>query len=58
MIRILSDFFKRPVKAPTNLESFARNIPRICIVRGGIWKGNILADIEELEEMDASEIPS
>ena len=29
----------------------------ICIEREGIWKGDILiADIEELEQMDASEI--
>ena len=36
----------------------ARNIPPICIVRGrGIWKGDLLvADIEELDNMDASEI--
>ena len=31
---------------------------RLCIVRGvKIWKGDIMvADIEELEEMDASEL--
>ena len=30
---------------------------RLCIIRGEIWKGDItVADIEELEEMDASEL--
>ena len=35
----------------------ARPISRLCIFRGRIWKGDIMvADIEELEEMDASEL--
>ena len=29
----------------------------MCVDRGGLWKGDILfADIEELENLDASEI--
>ena len=33
------------------------SFPWICVTRGGIWKGDIAtADIEALEEMDASEI--
>ena len=39
-------------------KSLARYVPWICAVRGGIRKGDILvADIEELETMDASENP-
>ena len=44
-----------------NLErKFYWIVPRICSVRGGrIWKGDVLiADLEELETMDASEIYS
>ena len=38
------------------LESSARNLPRICALCGGIWKGDIIvADIQELENLDASE---
>ena len=38
-------------------KSLARYIPWTCIKRGRIWNGVIMiADIEELEEMDASEI--
>ena len=36
-----------------------RHIPRLCVARGRreIWKGDIMiADMEELEQMDASEI--
>ena len=55
---ISSDFNERPVKSPLIWqERLTRNIPRICIGCGGIWKGDILvADIEEQEEIDASEI--
>ena len=54
----LSDFCTRPVKAPSIWqESFTWNIPRICVDCGGLWKGDtLIADIEELEKMDASEI--
>ena len=35
------------------------DVPRIRSVRGGIWKGDVLiADLEELEAMDASDIYS
>ena len=38
-------------------KSLARHFPWICVARGEIWKGDILvADIEQLEQMDASEI--
>ena len=40
-------------------ESFTWIVPRIRSVRAGIWKGDVLiADLEELETMDASEIYS
>ena len=40
-------------------ESLTWVVPRIRIVRGRIWKGDVLvADLEELETMDASEIYS
>ena len=36
---------------------FPENFLGICIVREGIWKGHILvSDIEELENLDTSEI--
>ena len=38
-------------------ESITRDLYRICLDRGGIWKGDILiADIDELENLGASEI--
>ena len=38
-------------------KSLARYILRLCIVCGWIWKGDVVVtDIEELEEMDASEL--
>ena len=40
-------------------ESFTWIVPRIRSLRGRIWKGDVLvADLEELETMDASEIYS
>ena len=40
-------------------ESLTWIVPWIRSVRGGIWKGDVLvADLEELETMDASEIYS
>ena len=46
-----------PISAKDQSRSLARYISRLCIVRGRIWKGDIIvADIEELEDMDASEI--
>ena len=40
-------------------KSFTSIVPRIRSLRGGIWKGDVLiADLEELETMDASEIYS
>ena len=49
-----------PVKNPSIWkESFTWIVPWIRSVRGGIWKGDVLiADLEELETMDASEIYS
>ena len=45
--------------ASVRSKSLAKYIPGLCVTRGGIWKGNILvADVEELEKMDASEIPA
>ena len=53
---------KGPVKNPSIWkESLTWIVPRIRFVRGGgcIWKGDVLvADFEELETMDASEICS
>ena len=52
-------FCERPIENTSIWsKSLARNISRLCIVRGRgrIWKEDILiADIQELEEMDASE---
>ena len=45
------------VTASVRLKGLARYISRPCVVRGEIWKGDIVvADIEEMEEMDASEL--
>ena len=51
-------FLRRTSQGSTNLvNSFTWNIPRIRIVRGRIWKRDVVvADIEELEMFDASEI--
>ena len=49
-----SYFCDRPVKAPL---IWSQSVSSICIECGGLWKGNILvADIGELENLDASEI--
>ena len=54
-----SDFCKRPVKAPPIWqESLAKNIPPTRIDRGGRICDIVVADIEELEKMDTSEIYS
>ena len=49
-----------PVKNPSIWkESLTWIVPRKRSLRGGIWKGDVLiADLEELETMDASEIYS
>ena len=51
---------KRPVKNPSIWkESLTWIVPWYALYAGGIWKGDILvADIEELETMNASEIYS
>ena len=51
-------FLHETSQGSTNLASmFSRNIPRICMNRWGIWKGDILvAGSEDLEHMDAAEI--
>ena len=51
---------RRTSQESINLEkSLTWIVPRICIVRWGIWKGDVLvADLEELVTMDASEIYS
>ena len=56
--RISPYVFERPIwTASVWLRSLARYILPLCIVRGRIWKGDIvIADIEEEEDMDASEI--
>ena len=56
--RISPYFCQRPVAtASVRQESLIRYIPRLCIVRGWYLKGDILvADIEQLEKMDGSEI--
>ena len=53
-------FWERPVKNPLVWkESLTWIVPRIRLYAGGIWKGDVLvADVEELETMDASEIYS
>ena len=58
LFAMFSDFCTRPAEAPPiGQESFTWDIPRICINRWRIWKGdNLVADTEELENMDASEI--
>ena len=49
--RISPYFCQRPVAtASVRSKSLARWIPWICVVRGRIWKGDVMvADIEELE---------
>ena len=43
--------------ASVRSQSLARFFSRLCVVRGEIWKRDIMvADIEEMEEMDASEL--
>ena len=51
------NFCERPVAtASVPFKSLTRKISRLCILRR-IWKGDIMvADVEELEEMDASEL--
>ena len=51
-------FCKRPLTTSIWSARLAMNIPWICVyTRVWIWKGDFLiADIEELEQMDASEI--
>ena len=45
------------MNSPIWRESIARNLTRICIDRGWLWKGDVLiAGLEELENVDASEI--
>ena len=40
-------------------ESLTWFVPRFALYAGGLWKGDVLvADLEELETMDASEIHS
>ena len=62
--------FGQPFKGPCHCEGPVKNlsiwkesltwiVPRISFVRGDFWKGDVLvADLEELETMDASEIYS
>ena len=56
--RISPYFCQRPVAtASVRSKSLARWIPWICVVRGRIWKGDVMvADIEELEQMNVSEL--
>ena len=50
---------RRTGQESINLESLTWIVPRIRSVRGGIWKGDVLiADLEELETMNASKIYS
>ena len=53
-------YCERSVKNPSIWkESLTWIVPRIRSERGGIWKGDVvIADLEELETMDASEIYS
>ena len=52
------EFCTRTVQSsPIRKVSSTWHIPRICISRGGNWKGDILvADTEELEKIDASNL--
>ena len=60
LVELLLYFCERPVKNPSICkESLTWIVPRIHCTRGWLWNGDILvADIEELETMDASEIYS
>ena len=50
---------RRTNQESINLESLTWIVPRYALYAGGIWKGDVLvADLEELETMDASEIYS
>ena len=57
---VLQYLCEGPVKNPSIWkENFTWIVPRIRSLRGGIWKGDVLiADLEELETMDAWEIYS
>ena len=47
-------FLRRTSQGSTNLvNSFTWNFPRICIVRGGIWKQDIM--VAEIEKLPCSE---
>ena len=56
----ITSYCEGSVKNPSIwAESLTWIGPRIRSVRGGIWKGDVLiADLEELETMDALEIYS
>ena len=60
----LVEYHPATAKDQSRIHQFGKKnitwiVPRIRFVRGGIWKGDVLvADLEELETMDASEIYS
>ena len=53
-----SDFSTRSINTSSIWQdSFTRNLSCVCIDRNGFWKGDaLIADLEELEKLDASEI--
>ena len=60
----LVEYHPITAKDQSRIHQFGKKVlpvlfPRIRVVRAGIWKGNVLvADLQELETMDASEIYS
>ena len=60
----LVEYYPVTAKDQSRIHQFGKKVlpgfvPRIRSLRGGIWKGDVLiADLEELETMDASEIYS
>ena len=48
-------FFEGPVEAPPIWQQFLTwHIPRMCIIRAGIWRDVLVVDIEELEKSTRS----
>ena len=58
----LVDYLPNSEKDKARIHQFGKNVspgifPGCALIAGGIWKGDILiADVEEIEKLDASEI--
>ena len=61
LFRLMAEYHPISAKDKSRLHQFGPKVLPgtflLCIVCGGIWKGDIMiGDIEELDEMDASEL--